>query len=337
MRRALAIWTLLAAFLLSFAGSASAYVDYGSKNRVGSFGDPFASQVGLTDPLALELHQENTIAIYDPATGVLVYVRQNPWTFFDPLGLQQGRPKNWGKHRMEKLKAQGRYKTPGQAWNDIGTSIWSGLGRGVAQLGKVPVYVNPGLWIDRGLDKLTGNTGPSVQEQMAADIDAYSDEISKSTSGITGGTIDKQLETITEIATPVPPLAKGINLFTTSAKVTNTTTKLTVAAETKIILNSPEMKILMEARAAGKSTTVQINGRTIGYSPDLPASAMTWAEKKGWHFGDDAFSSSDELTKTVTQELHRLENSKVLKEGADATSVARETEEAFEAAEEAVK
>ena len=87
MRRALASMLLLVAFLLSFAGSASAFVDYDSKNRVGDFGDPFAPQAGLTDPLALELHQENTILCYDPATGVLVYVRQNPWTSFDPLGL----------------------------------------------------------------------------------------------------------------------------------------------------------------------------------------------------------------------------------------------------------
>jgi len=27
------------------------------------------------------------------------YVRQNPWTMVDPLGLRQGRPKNWGKNR----------------------------------------------------------------------------------------------------------------------------------------------------------------------------------------------------------------------------------------------
>jgi len=89
MRRALASLFLLVAFLLSFAGSASAYVDYGSKNRVGDFGDPFAPQVGFAD----------TIAVYDPATGVLFYVRQNPWTMVDPLGLRQGRPKNWGKNR----------------------------------------------------------------------------------------------------------------------------------------------------------------------------------------------------------------------------------------------
>ena len=92
MRRALASILLLVAFLLSFAGSASAYVDYGAKNRVGSFGDPFAPQVGFADPLALELHQENTIAVYDPVTGVLFYVRQNPWTMVDPLGLFGGAP-----------------------------------------------------------------------------------------------------------------------------------------------------------------------------------------------------------------------------------------------------
>lgn len=31
---------------------------------------------------------ENTVPVYDPATGVVYYVRQNPWTFFDPLGLE---------------------------------------------------------------------------------------------------------------------------------------------------------------------------------------------------------------------------------------------------------
>lgn len=88
MRRALAALTLLFAFLLCFAGTASAYVDVGSKNRVGGFGDPFGDYAGFDGLQALDTHQEITILCYDPATGVVFYVRQNPWTFFDPLGLE---------------------------------------------------------------------------------------------------------------------------------------------------------------------------------------------------------------------------------------------------------
>lgn len=71
-------------------GTASAYVDYGAKNRVGGFGADPAFYTGGFDSLALDAHQEITILCYDPATDVWFYVRQNPWTYYDPYGLEVG-------------------------------------------------------------------------------------------------------------------------------------------------------------------------------------------------------------------------------------------------------
>jgi hypothetical protein len=39
-----------------------------------------------------DLTKENGEGIYDGALGVPVYVRQNPWTFFDSLGLKEKMP-----------------------------------------------------------------------------------------------------------------------------------------------------------------------------------------------------------------------------------------------------
>lgn len=97
MRRALAALTLLLAFLLCFAGTASgAYVDATSKNRVGVSGPNPNICTYVLGSLELEPQGEITVLGYDPATGVVFYVRQNPWSKFDPLGLFEGTSIVWG-------------------------------------------------------------------------------------------------------------------------------------------------------------------------------------------------------------------------------------------------
>jgi hypothetical protein len=84
------LWSLT--ILLGTAGTASgAYFDATSKNRVGVLGpnpNIYSYALGYPD---LEPPREFTITGYDPATGVVFYVRQNPWTKIDPLGLQGDR------------------------------------------------------------------------------------------------------------------------------------------------------------------------------------------------------------------------------------------------------
>jgi Restriction endonuclease fold toxin 3 len=67
--------------------------------------------------LAQEPQQWDTILGYDPASGVVFYVRQNPWSLFDPMGLSPGG--HVGKQRMRNyLKSQGKSPEQIKAVND---------------------------------------------------------------------------------------------------------------------------------------------------------------------------------------------------------------------------
>jgi len=93
-----------------------------------------------------------------------------------------------------------------------------------------------------------------------------------------------------------------------------TATEKAVIAEARQVMSSPEMMQLRHAHALGKSMTVSIGGRLIQYEPNLAWSGMTLFGENGFLMGREAFSSEEELTKTVLHELYRL-----------ATSVARNT------------
>jgi Mrp family chromosome partitioning ATPase len=106
------------------------------------------------------------------------------------------------------------------------------------------------------------------------------------------------------------------------------------------------MKVLKTAFENGTSAEVKIGGRTVIYEPELAlvnfgaeggASAMTLTAENGFILGPKAFSSSEELGKTVLQELHRLNNSIVVKTGEATTANAASTTNAAAAfAEKAV-
>lgn len=88
VRRAFIAISLLLVFLLSGVGSASAYIDAEPKNRVGDFFGDANEVVWENQPPALGNTRGNHFGVYDSATGVWVYVQQNPWSKFDPLGLE---------------------------------------------------------------------------------------------------------------------------------------------------------------------------------------------------------------------------------------------------------
>ena len=88
MQRVFAALFLLLTFLFCFAESASARAQLQPENRVGVFSSNPNISTYAIDPLALQPQWEDTTSGYDFATGVVFYVNQNPWTKFDPHGLE---------------------------------------------------------------------------------------------------------------------------------------------------------------------------------------------------------------------------------------------------------
>ena len=92
MRNLLTALFLCFAILLGIAESASgASTVHGSKTASGDFWENPNICTYKLGSLELEPCRGDTIVGYDSATGVLYYVRQNPWSKFDPLGLDS----NW--------------------------------------------------------------------------------------------------------------------------------------------------------------------------------------------------------------------------------------------------
>lgn len=84
-----------------------------------------------------------------------------------------------------------------------------------------------------------------------------------------------------------------------------------VIQEAQVIIKAPQFAQLEAAYRAGRPAVVNIGGRVIQYEPDMPAdiSGMTFFERNGFVMGRRAFSSADELRKTVLHELYRLATS----------------------------
>jgi hypothetical protein len=78
------------AILLCLAETASGAFSHASlKCRVEDPGPNPDIRTYIPCTLELELQGGDTIIGYDPASGVVFYVRQNPWSNFDPLGLNK--------------------------------------------------------------------------------------------------------------------------------------------------------------------------------------------------------------------------------------------------------
>ena len=78
------------AVLLGLAGSASGAFDYAAtKPHYGNFWDYPEQAQSDASPQSLEALGENGVGAYDYPLDVPVYVRQNPWSKFDPKGLEE--------------------------------------------------------------------------------------------------------------------------------------------------------------------------------------------------------------------------------------------------------
>ena len=106
--------------------------------------------------------------------------------------------------------------------------------------------------------------------------------------------------------------------------------------EAKSIINSTELDKIKAAHAAGESVTVNIGGRTIQYEPGLPSSGMTMFGENGFLIGNEAFSTSYELEKTILHELYRL-NTTLSAGGVTGELATGETNAAFDFAGRAIE
>lgn len=95
------------------------------------------------------------------------------------------------------------------------------------------------------------------------------------------------------------------------------------------ILSSSQMNTIRQAHGRGESVTVVVNGRTIQYEPDLPASGMTMFGEDGFLIGREAFTNPGELDRTVLHELHRLRTSQS-SAGVSGSLATNETQAAFD-------
>jgi uncharacterized protein RhaS with RHS repeats len=95
-----------------------------------------------------------------------------------------------------------------------------------------------------------------------------------------------------------------------------------IMLQARRILGSSEMATLRSAAQAGESATVTIGGRLVQYEHGLAHSGMTLHGSNGFVLGRQAFSSGEELTKTVLHELFRLTTSSTRGGGAASGTIA---------------
>lgn len=110
-----------------------------------------------------------------------------------------------------------------------------------------------------------------------------------------------------------------------------------VIYEAQQVISSPQFARLQEAYKAGRPVSVNIGGRLIQYEPDIPMgySGVTDFQRNGFTMGRQAFSSAQEMQKTVLHELHRLATSQIAG-GASGALVKQETGAAHQFADRAV-
>ena len=211
------------------------------------------------------------------------------------------------------------------------------------------------LWGLQKYDPQTGSTGPYSNEYIAQQEEqqAYNQAAANTTQVIsenysprtteallaTGDLIGFTLEVmmVAEAASGLNS-AKGIVSLGDDAMKGFSAAEKGAIKEAKSILNSKGMQTLKSGAEKGTFTEVEIGGRQILFEPGIPTStgisAMTL--ENGFVLSSRAFSSTQELTKTVLQEVHRLNFSSVVKTGAaSAESAALTTKNAFEFAEKA--
>jgi RHS repeat-associated protein len=90
-----------------------------------------------------------------------------------------------------------------------------------------------------------------------------------------------------------------------------TSAEASIVQEANSILVSPEFAKIRAAQQAGQTVEVRIGNRTILFEPDAPVSGMTLFGEEGFIIGREAFTSEEELVKTVLHETYRLQTSQI--------------------------
>jgi hypothetical protein len=116
-----------------------------------------------------------------------------------------------------------------------------------------------------------------------------------------------------------------------------TAAELQIIQEAQHFFEPTVFQQFKDAFAAGSSFVTNVNGRPVIIEPLAPTSGFTLSGEGGFMLGKEAFKSDEELTKTIYQELYRLNTSEVLGgKGAVSGAIARaETDAAFSFAERA--
>jgi hypothetical protein len=103
------------------------------------------------------------------------------------------------------------------------------------------------------------------------------------------------------------------------------------------IIKSESFQNLCKAFKEGKATSIKINTITIVSEPEAPISGMTLFNENGFVLGKEAFTSDTELIKTLLHEIYRLKKSSSRKTGLSKALSTKETKDAYEFAERAIK
>ena len=195
MYRAFAALFLLLTFLLCFAESASARAQLQPENRVGVFSaNPNISTYAI-DPLALQPQWEDTTAIYDPATGVLFYVNQNPWTYYDPHGLFEWN--EFGANLWNSVRGLGYFASDGAG------TIFEGLSGGYMFPGSAQRFLDTGTnAVNQTLDS-GGDLVHGTLQMASGNLDSGLQQI----GGALGSTPEEQAANVVLAAVPFVPNA----------------------------------------------------------------------------------------------------------------------------------
>lgn len=102
-----------------------------------------------------------------------------------------------------------------------------------------------------------------------------------------------------------------------------------VLSRAQLVWQSAELAELRAAHLAGVASEVQIGGAPVLYSPNAPTVGMSLFNSNGFLLGPEAFSSDEELAKTILHELYRLETS-LAADGVSAELVGPETKAAVD-------
>ena len=184
MRKSLTALFLCLAALIGDAETASARAELVSENRVGLCGENPNIDTKDFIPFALPLQSGSGGVNYDVVSGVCIgpnlytYVKQNPWTYYDPHGLFLEGLVYW----------EGQRRSQGLSVREFAGKSLRGLGRGVRNLGRSVVsaaksprtYLGPAS-VGYDLAQDIATKGEYSKQNVRAAVDGAKTLLSKET------------------------------------------------------------------------------------------------------------------------------------------------------------